>query len=273
MLRELFAPNIQRIKSIRAIGTMLQKVLLRFRIFLCGLVFAEAISSTFHASRLHRKNKVIIVLAIEIRHEPLLASKSLIDEQVLFIMAHRIAQIHILHTPAVAFKLMDDHPMKVLVVHGIVRAKSGSIIVIDDTVVGMRRIVCAGVCNERRNLALKLYVKRFEHIKSVAARLTAHNPIDIGIVVHADTKRSHRVEIRISAAVKRRVKRGKVAQRAYGIPLLLRFFNNAVIAQTNQVGKIRSIILVPLLPRRVKAIVRNTNLLAENRSLESSWRK
>ena len=73
MLRELLAPNIQRIKSIRAIGTMLQKVLLRFRIFLCGLILAKTISSAFHASRLHRKNKVIIVLAIEIRHEPLLA--------------------------------------------------------------------------------------------------------------------------------------------------------------------------------------------------------
>ncbi len=79
-------------------------------------------------------------------------------------MAHRVAQIHILHTPAVAFKLMDDHPMKVLVVHGIVRAKSGSIIVIDDTVVGMRRIVRAEVGNERRDFALKFYVERFEYI-------------------------------------------------------------------------------------------------------------
>ena len=73
MLRKLLTPNVQRIKSICAIGTMLQQVLLRFRILLCGLVFAKAISSAFHASRLHRKNKVIIVLAIEIRHEPLLA--------------------------------------------------------------------------------------------------------------------------------------------------------------------------------------------------------
>ena len=65
MLRELFAPNIQRIKSIRAIGTMLQKVLLRFRIFLRGLVFAETVSSAFHASRLYRKNKIIVVLFYE----------------------------------------------------------------------------------------------------------------------------------------------------------------------------------------------------------------
>ena len=159
MLRKLLTPNVQRIKSICAIGTMLQQVLLRFRILLCGLVFAKAISSAFHASRLHRKNKVIIVLAIEIRHEPLLTSKSLIDEQVLFIMSHGVAKIYILHTPAVSFKLMDDYPMKVLVVHGRVRAKSGSIIVIDDTMVGMGRIVSAKVCNERRDFALKFYVK------------------------------------------------------------------------------------------------------------------
>ena len=73
MLRELFTPNIQRIESISAIGTMLQQVLLRFGILLRGLVFAKVISSAFHASRLHRKNKVIIILAVEVWHEPLLA--------------------------------------------------------------------------------------------------------------------------------------------------------------------------------------------------------
>lgn len=86
MLRKLLTPNIQRIKSISAIGAMLQQVLLRFGIFLCGLVLAKAVSSAFHASRLHRKNKVIIVLAIEIRHEPLLASEALVDEQILTIV-------------------------------------------------------------------------------------------------------------------------------------------------------------------------------------------
>ena len=112
-------------------------------------------------------------------------------------MAHRVAKIHILHTPAVAFKLMHNYPMKILVVHGIVRAKCGSIIVINDTVVGMGRIVCAEVCNERRDFALKLDVKRFEHIKSVAARQTPHNPIDIGIVVLANTK----LKVGIDAAI------------------------------------------------------------------------
>ena len=73
MLRKLLTPNIQRIKSIRAIGAVLQQILLRFRILLCRLVLSKAISSTFHTSRLHRKNEVIIILAVEVRHEPLLA--------------------------------------------------------------------------------------------------------------------------------------------------------------------------------------------------------
>ena len=112
-------------------------------------------------------------------------------------MAHRVAKIHILHTPTMTFKLMHNYPMKVLVVHGIVRAKSGSIIVIDDTVVGMGRIVRAEVCNEHKNFAPKFYVERFEYIKSVAVRQTAHNPIDIGIVVLANTK----LKVGIDAAI------------------------------------------------------------------------
>ena len=75
-------------------------------------------------------------------------------------MAHGVAKIYILHTPAMPFKLMHNYPMKVLVVHGIVRAKSCGIIVIDDTVVGMRRIVCAEVCNERRDFAFKFWISR-----------------------------------------------------------------------------------------------------------------
>ena len=66
MLRKLLTPNIQRIESIRATGAVLQQILLRFRILLCRLVFAKAVSTTFHTSRLHRKNKVIIILSVEV---------------------------------------------------------------------------------------------------------------------------------------------------------------------------------------------------------------
>ena len=144
-------------------------------------------------------------MAVEIRHEPLLASKALVDEQILFIMAHGVAKVNIVYIPAMSFKLMDDYPMKVLVVHGIVRAKGGGIVIEDDTVVGMGRIVGAKVCNESGNLALEFHLERFEYIEAAAARLTAYHPIDIGVVVHANAQRSERVEVRIGAAVKGRM--------------------------------------------------------------------
>ena len=61
MLRKLLTLNIQRIKSICSIGTMLQQVLLRFRILLGRLVFAKAVSSTLHPCGLNGKDKVVIV--------------------------------------------------------------------------------------------------------------------------------------------------------------------------------------------------------------------
>ena len=180
MLRELFTPNIQRIKSISAIGAMLQQVLLWFGIFLCGLVFAKAVSSTFPPCTLYGKNKIVIVLrmlaaldkvqtsltlfsfaqhlAVEVRHQALLAWKNLGWWASTF---HHVAwgcqDIHLAHSNH-AVQTLHNYSVKVLIVHGIVRAKSGGIIVIDDTVVGMGRIVRAEVCNERRDFTFKFWI-------------------------------------------------------------------------------------------------------------------
>ena len=81
-------------------------------------------------------------------------------------MSHGVAKIYILHTPAMPFKLIHNYPVKVLIVHGIVRAKSGDIIVIDDTVIGMGYIVGAEVCNERRDFALKFWISRRKQLTS-----------------------------------------------------------------------------------------------------------
>ena len=61
------------------------------------------------------------------------------------IVAHRVAEVHVNDLPVVALKLMDNHPMEVLVVHGIVRAKGGGIIVVDDRLVWVWSVVCAEV--------------------------------------------------------------------------------------------------------------------------------
>ena len=64
------------------------------------------------------KNKVGVVGAIEEWHESQLARKALVDEEIFFVVAHRVAEIDSLHLPAVAFKLVDDHPVEVLFVDG-----------------------------------------------------------------------------------------------------------------------------------------------------------
>ena len=49
---------------------------------------------------------------------------------------------------AVALELMDNHPMEVLVVHGIVRAKGCGIIVVDDHLVRVWSVIGAEVGDE-----------------------------------------------------------------------------------------------------------------------------
>ena len=125
---------------------------------------------------------------------------SRVDEQILFIVAHRVAEIHVNHLPAMTLKLMADHPVEVLVVHGIVGAERGGIIVEDDSMVRVRSVVRAEVGDKRRNFALELDIERFEDIQAVALRLTAHDPVDVGIVVHTDANRSDRIDIRVRFA-------------------------------------------------------------------------
>lgn len=50
---------------------MFEQVFLRFRKFFAGFVFAEAVASTRHSSRLDGEDKVFIVGAVEERHKAL----------------------------------------------------------------------------------------------------------------------------------------------------------------------------------------------------------
>ena len=67
LLRELFAPDVQRVEGIRAVGAVLQQVLLILLKLLTALVFPEAVAPSLHACSLHRQDQVIIVLAVEVR--------------------------------------------------------------------------------------------------------------------------------------------------------------------------------------------------------------
>ena len=48
-----------------------------------------------------------------------------VDEQLLFDVVHWSTEIYITNTPTSLLKLVDNHPTKILFVHGVVRADGG----------------------------------------------------------------------------------------------------------------------------------------------------
>ena len=186
-----------------------------------GFVLAEAVATALHSGGLDGEDEVVVVLAVEVRHEALLAGETLVDEEIFLVVAHGVAEVHVLHRPPLALKLVDYNPVEVLVVDGIVGAEGGGIVVVDDRVRGVRGVVSAEVSDERRDFALELDVKGLQHIQAVAPWLTADYPVDVGVVVHADRERLQRVDVRVRAAVERGVERREVGERADGIPFLL----------------------------------------------------
>ena len=152
-------------------------------------------------------------------------------------MSHRITEVHVNDLPSVALEFMDYHPVEVLVVHGIVRAEGGGIIVVYDRLVWVWSIVCAEIGDECRDFALELHIERFEDVQAVGTRLTAHNPVDIGVVVHANAERLHRVDVRVRATVERAVERRKLVCCVDSVKILLRLLDNAVVAERVEVDQ------------------------------------
>ena len=83
----------------------------------------------------------------------------------------------------------------------------------------------------------------------------------------------HRVDVRVRATVERAVERRELVSCVDGVEILLRLFDDALVAERVEVVKIRSIILMVFLHGRVEAIVRDADLLTEDRSLERLWRE
>lgn len=198
VLWELLAADVESVEGVGAIGAMLEQVLLGLRVFLLRLVLAEAVAATFHASRLDGEDEVVVVLSVEERHETLLAGEALVDEQVLLIVAHGVAEIDIDDLPSVSLELMLHHPVEVLVIDGIVAAQGGGVVVEHDGVVAVGCIVTAEVVDECRQFPLVLHVERLQDIQAVADGLATDYPVDVGIVVHAIAERSILDDISIS---------------------------------------------------------------------------
>ena len=231
MLWELLAANIEGVEGIGAVGTVFEKIFFGLRLLLHRLVLAEAVASSLHSCGLDCEDKVIVVLAVKVRHQSLLPGKTLIDEKVFLIVSHRVAEVHVNDLPSVALELMDYHPVEVLVVHGIVRAEGSGIVVVYDRLVWVWSVVGAEVGDERRDFAFELHIERFEDVQAVGTRLTAHNPVDISIVVHTNAERLHRVNVRVRATVERAIKRGELVVGVDSVKILLRLLDDAVVAE------------------------------------------
>lgn len=119
MLRELLAADVEGVEGIGAVSAVFEEVFLRFGLLLHGFIFAESVSPTLHPGRLDGEDEVVVVLAVEVRHEALLASEALVDKDILLIVSHRVTDVHHLHCPAVTLEFMDYDPAEVLLVDGV----------------------------------------------------------------------------------------------------------------------------------------------------------
>ena len=79
---------------------------------------------------------------------------------------HRVADIDILHPPAVSLELVDDDPSEVLFIDGVVRAEGGGVLVEDDRLVLMVLVVGTKVRYERGDFALELGVETFDYVQA-----------------------------------------------------------------------------------------------------------
>ena len=180
VIRELLTTNIQCVKSVSTICSMLQKRLFAFGQLLASLIFSETISAASDPGGLDCENEVIVVLSVEERHEALLSCEALVDEKVFLIVAHRVSDVDGFDLPAVTFKFVGDDPTEVLLVDGIVRAEGGSVVIKDHGLVAMLRIVAAEVVDECRYLTLELDIKGLDDIEPPSFWLSGYNPVAIG---------------------------------------------------------------------------------------------
>ena len=73
---KLFASYELRIKRIGAVGAVFEQILFRFVQLFTAFLLAETVATTHDTGCLDGKDKVIVVLMVEERHQPPLAGKA-----------------------------------------------------------------------------------------------------------------------------------------------------------------------------------------------------
>ena len=179
VIREFLGTDVEGIKSVGAVCAVFEQVFLRLCKLFAGLILAEAVAATADARGLYGENQVLVVRAVEERHQALLTCEALVDEKILLVMVHRVSEVHGLDATAVPLELLNHVIVEVLVVDGIVRAEGRSIVIIDHGLVAVGGVIAAEVLDECRYLAVELDVETLDDIEAAVAWLTGDNPVDI----------------------------------------------------------------------------------------------
>ena len=84
--------------------------------------------------------------------------------KVLLVVWHLVPEVHLLHRLTIAFKFVDYNPSEILVVDSVVRAERGSVVIIDNCLIAMLRVVATEALDECRYLTLELDVEGFNDL-------------------------------------------------------------------------------------------------------------
>ena len=174
-------------------------------------------------------------------------------------MPHRVAEQDRLNGPAVELELPFDDGLEILLTDGVVSTQGGGIVIEDDMLTPVIAVVPAEIVDEGGDLTLELDIEGLDDIEPAVAciDLSGDDPVDIGVVVHADTDRRIRIDIGIRLAVEQ-------------CPVLV--FGLAV-AEGGEPSVIGSMVCVSLLHGVIEAVLEDTDTLAENGCLEDERRQ
>lgn len=86
MLWKLLVADVERVEGIGFVGTVFEKIFFGLWLLFQTFVLAETVATPLHSCGLGGEDKVIVVLAVEVRHKALLPGKTLVDEKVLYIV-------------------------------------------------------------------------------------------------------------------------------------------------------------------------------------------
>lgn len=195
-LRELLYTNHQRIEGIRTIGAGLQLILFSLSQLLSTLILLAVI----HSCQTDGDEQVFIVLAID--HYLVLSSshKHTVEEQHLLEMSHRVAQIHIVHIPAMVCEVVGDEGMEVIIHQGVVVAHEGGVVVEVHLLAAVILVILHELIEQGRQLLLILHEDTLQTAGFTPQVVLSYGyPVDQGVGIEGDAQRAVGIHVIIHA--------------------------------------------------------------------------